>query len=85
MPEPVFEIVDINTLTPRKDNPNELTDEQMKSLDYAIDRFGFLETIYSQERPPQIPVCGSKIRVETDGLAALDYCLIVLADQIMSD
>ena len=45
MPEPVFEIVDINTLTPRKDNPNELTDEQMKSLDYAIDRFGFLQPL----------------------------------------
>lgn len=45
MPEPIFEIVDINTLIPREGNPNELTDEQMKSLDYAIDRFGFLQPL----------------------------------------
>lgn len=45
MPEPVFEIVDINTLTPRKGNPNEFTEDLTKSLDYSIDKFGFLQPL----------------------------------------
>ncbi len=45
MPEPIFEIVDINTLTPRKGNPNEFTEDLTKSLDYSIDKYGFLQPL----------------------------------------